>query len=127
MQAEEVLSAYVEDYFESVAALSYGDLERRQQGFHASLAFGAAGIAYACWYAARVLGDPALLDEAQRWVDTGVGGQRRKLAFLVPLAALRRRPPGHFLYGSAGLAFARVLVADARGDAPARSRALARF
>lgn len=127
MDAKEVLFAYVEDYFDAIAALSYSDLQSRQHGFHSSLAFGAAGIAYACWYAGSMLDDGELLDEAERWVAMTAGRERDRLSFLVPLSELQERPASHYLYGEAGLVFVRVLVAHARHDAPAREAALTRF
>jgi len=127
MQVQDVLASYVEDYFEALSGFSYGDLERRQHGFHASLAFGAAGIAYACWHAALVLGEPELLEEAERWLAATRGRERDRLSFLVPMSKLRERPASHFLFGEAGLAFVRALVAHARQEEAARAAALDRF
>jgi hypothetical protein len=125
MNASNVLLAHVEDYFERLSRLSYGDLQRRQAGFHASLAFGAAGVAYACWHTALVLDEPELLDEAARWL----GGIREetRLSFRVPLSEIPERPASQFLYGEAGLVFVRALVAHARRDEPARNAAFTRF
>ena len=127
MQAKDILSIYIDDYFDAIRAFSYDDLERCQQGFHASLAYGAAGIAYACWYAGRVLGDRGLLDEAERWVRSAVDRQRKQLAFLVPTARLRQRPPSHFLYGRVGLSFVQVLVAHAKRNQQAQAFAVSQF
>ncbi len=127
MEVNDVLAAYVEDYFEILSGLSYGDLERRQHGFHASLAFGAAGIAYACWHTALVLEEPELLDEAERWLAATQGREQDRLSFLVPLSELKERPASHFLFGEAGLVFVRALVSHARQDEAARVTAITRF
>ena len=127
MQVEDVLAAYVEDYFETLSGISYTDLERRQPGFHSSLAFGAAGVAYACWHTALVLDEADLLDEAERWLGATRGREKDRLSFLVPLSKRQERPASHFLYGEAGLVFVRALVAHARQDAVARGTALALF
>jgi len=127
MQVDDVLVAYVEDYFETLSGLSYSDLERRQDGFHASLAYGAAGIAYACWHTALVLEEPELLDEAERWLAATRGREQDRLSFLVPLSELRERPASHFLFGEAGLVFVRALVSHARQDEAARATAITRF
>jgi hypothetical protein len=127
MQVHDVLAAHLEDYFELLSRLSYPDLERRQHGFHASLAYGAAGVAYACWHTALALGEPELLDEAARWLGATRGRERDRLSFLVPLSELRERPAYHFLFGEAGLVFVRALVAHTRGEDAGRAAALARF
>jgi eukaryotic-like serine/threonine-protein kinase len=127
IQVDDVLAAYVEDYFEALSALSYRNLEGRQPGFHASLAFGAAGIAYACWHTALMLDEPELLEEAERWLAAATGRERDRLAFLVPMSELRERPASHFLFGEAGLVFVRALVSHARRDEAARDAAIARF
>lgn len=125
--AEDVLLAYAEDYFERLGALSFGEMAERQQGFFSSFAFGAAGVAYTCWYAARAMDDSELLEEAERWSREALAHQRHRLAFRVPRSELAHRPPSHFLYGLAGALFVRALVAHSRGDARARQRALRRF
>jgi hypothetical protein len=125
--AEEILSAVVEDYLERVDSLSFPEMAAGQQGFHSSLAFGAAGIAYACWYAARVLDDPGLLEPAERWSREALVHQRHRLAFRVPKSELAHRPPSQFLYGLAGVFFVRALVAHSRGDVRVRDRSLRRF
>lgn len=127
LQIEDVLAAYVEDYFEALSGLSYADLEARQHGFHASLAYGAAGIAYACWHTALALDEPELLDEAERWLAATTGRERDRLSFLVPQSKLRERPASHFLFGEAGLVFVRALVSHARQDEAARVAAITRF
>ena len=127
MQVNDVLAAYVEDYFESLSSLSYADIEHRQHGFHASLAYGAAGVAYACWHTALVLEEPELLEEAERWLAATQGREQDRLSFLVPLSELRERPPSHFLFGEAGLVFVRALVSHARQDKAAWDTAITRF
>jgi hypothetical protein len=125
---EEVLLASAEDYFDRLSALSFEEMARRQTGFYSSLAFGASGIAYAFWHGARLLeGDPELLEQAERWSREAVARQHHRLAFLVPGSQIAERPPGHFLFGLAGVYFVRALVAISRQDRKARARALARF
>jgi hypothetical protein len=127
MQLQDVLAAYLEDYWEALSGTSYADLESRQHGFHASLAFGAAGVAYACWHAARALGEPELLNEAGRWLSATSGREQDRLSFLVPFSSVQERPASHFLYGEAGLVFVRALVSHAREDAVESAAAFARF
>lgn len=98
--AEEILSAVVEDYFERIEALSFAEMAAGQEGFRSSLAFGAAGIAYTCWYAARVLDDSGLLELAERWIREALARQRHRLAFRVPKSELAHRPRGRPCGGS---------------------------
>jgi hypothetical protein len=126
MCTQEILSAYLEDYFEAMAGLSCRDVARRQSGLFASLAFGAAGIAYAHWYAGFVLGDTDLLQRAEEWSRSAITRHRNPLAFLGPPGG-RGMPPGAFLYGRAGLYFVRVLSAHSRGATQAYHRAISRF
>lgn len=128
MEPREILAAYVEDYFDALSGLCYDDLAQYQSGGFANLAFGAAGIAYACWNVGRVLQDDELLAAAETWVRAAVARQRGDLAF-----SLEKQPskgailPGALVFGPAGLYLVRVLVADARADRAARRRAVARF
>jgi len=119
---------YLDDYFASLAGLSWADLARRQEGLYASLAFGAAGVAYAHWYAGYLRGDEVLLAEAERWIRAALAGQRHRLAFLSPQARPEdTMPSGAYLYGRSGLCFVRALIARSCGDRRAEQRALARF
>jgi len=124
----ELLDAYLDDYFAAMARLSWADLARRQEGFYSSLAFGAAGIAYAHWYAGILRADEDLLEEAERWIRSALAGQKHGFAFLGPGShPAFRMSPGACLYGRSGLSFVRALVARWRGDRRAERRALARF
>ena len=124
----EIFGAYIDDYFASIARLSWADLVRDQEGLYASLAFGAAGIAYAHWYAGYLRGDEILLAEAERWVRAALAGQRHRFAFLTPRAQPGdRMPPGACLYGRAGLFFIRALIARSCDERRAEQRALACF
>lgn len=123
-----LFGVYLDDYFASFAQSSWGDLVSRQAGLYASLAFGAAGIAYAHWYAGYLQGDETLLEGAERWIGAALAGQRRHHAFLGPGAPrAARMPAGAYLYGPCGLSFVRALVARSCGDRRAERRALARF
>jgi serine/threonine-protein kinase len=126
--APDLFDAYLDDYFTSTASLSWADLVEDQNGLCASLAFGAAGIAYAHWYAGTLGGDEHLLAEADRWIRAALAGQRHRLAFLEAGARREdRMPPGAYLYGRVGLSFVRALVARSRDERQAERRALARF
>ena len=125
---QEFLDAYLDDYFATIGRMSWADLPRCQEGLYASLAFGAAGIAYACWYGGYLKGDEALLEEAERWIGAALAGQGHRLAFVGPTAHPGdRMPPGAYLFGRSGLYFVRALVARSRADRRAEQRALARF
>lgn len=123
MQAQEILSGYLDDYFGEMSRLGYGDLRRRQRGLFTSLAFGAAGVAYAHWYAGTVLADPGLLDSAERWSRSALLAQHGRLAFVGP-GAQNGMPPPAYLYGRAGLYFTHALVAQARRK---RQEAIGKF
>jgi eukaryotic-like serine/threonine-protein kinase len=126
MQATEILSAYLQDYFEEMRDLSYCAMRRRQAGLYTSLAFGAAGISYAHWYAALVTGDDEYLEEAERWIGSALRAQNGPLAFVGP-GASGAIPRFAYLYGAAGLFFMKALVADSRGARRARGSAVASF
>lgn len=126
MNTEEIFSAYLTDYLSTMSRLSYQDLARTQSGLYASLSFGAAGIAYACWYAGFVLTDVDLLQESDRWAASAVNRQRNALAFLGPPGG-NGIPPGALLYGRAGLYFLRALTAHSCGKTKACRRAISRF
>jgi hypothetical protein len=126
MHPTEILSAYLADYFSEMSTFSYSALTRAQSGLFASLAFGAAGIAYTHWYTGIVLGDDDLLQSAEHWIGSAIIRQRNSLAFLGPPGG-KGMPPGAFLYGRAGLYFVRALVAHSRGTTKAYHRAISRF
>jgi hypothetical protein len=127
-QTKALLADYTEDYFALMERSAWDDLARRQRGRLVSLAFGAAGVAYAHWYAARIRDEERLLAGAERWLRAALRRQRSALAF----HGLRGGPraelaPGALIYGRAGLCFLRALVAQARADRRGRARALAGF
>jgi serine/threonine-protein kinase len=124
----EIFGVYLEDYLAAARRRSWADLPRGQQGLYGSLAFGAAGIAYAHWYAGYLTGNEPLLDEADRWIRGALAGQRNRLAFLGPAAPPgARMPAGAYLYGLGGVHFVHALIARAREDRRAERRALRRF
>lgn len=123
MQVQEIFSDYLDDYFGEMSRLGYGDLRRRQKGLFSSLAFGAAGVAYAHWHAGTVLADPGLLDAAERWSRSALLAQHGRLAF-VGLGAESGMAPSAYLYGRAGLYFTHALVAQARRT---RQEAIGKF
>jgi eukaryotic-like serine/threonine-protein kinase len=128
ISVSELFETYLEDYFAALAPLSMADLPNLQEGFYSSLAFGAAGIAYAHWYAYHLRGEADLLDRADTWIRAAQAGQRRRLAFVNPAVLPGdRMPEGAFLYGRTGLSFVRALIARSGGDRRAERRALARF
>jgi serine/threonine-protein kinase len=124
----ELLDIYLEDYFAAHDDLTWAGLRRRQQGCHASLAFGGAGIAYAFWYAGHLRGDPELLRRAELWIRQSFAGRRNRLAFLYhgtqPGVAM---PPCAYLYGRTGLHFTAALIARSLADHRAEARALTHF
>ena len=125
---QELIDAYLDDYFVSLGDSSWTELLHHQEGNYASLAFGAAGIAYAFWYAGYLNGGEALLEAAGRWARSALAGQRHRHAFLGSQAQDgSRMPPGAYLYGRAGLYFVRTLIARSLGEGRAEKRALARF
>jgi Lanthionine synthetase C-like protein len=128
MSTAEIFDAYLDDYLGSMAELSWSDIVRRQQGFYANLAYGAAGIAYAHWYAGYLRQDTWLLGEAERWIRAALAGQRHRFAFVdkraLPVDAIS---PGAYLVGRTGLYVVRALVAHSRDDRRTTWRALTRF
>jgi serine/threonine-protein kinase len=126
MHARDILSAYLQDYFEEMRDLSYRELRQRQPGLFAGLAFGAAGVSYAHWYAALMTGDGEHLEEAERWIRSALRGQHTPLAFAGPGAG-GGIPRCAYLYGAAGLYFTKALVADARGSRRACEAATGSF
>ncbi len=131
--AEELLEAYAEDWLAELDGLGWSDLARRQRGRLASLAFGAAGIAWAHRHAARALGDERLLAAAERWIVEALRRRRSPWAYhgsaahssaAGPRAELA---PAALLYGTAGLWAARALIAHDLGGRRARERAIGRL
>jgi eukaryotic-like serine/threonine-protein kinase len=128
LQANEIFSLYCDDYRAAMASLAFSDLKRRQGDLLCSLAFGAAGIAYAAWYGGVVGGEAALFAEAGRWLRAAYRAQRGRLAFLGANARPgAQMPPGSLIYGAAGLPFLGALLAHSRGDRRARALAVERF
>lgn len=115
------LAEYASGYVEAVTALSYRDIERQQKRPHASVAFGAAGIAYALWRGSQRLGRPELLAPARRWIADAWRARSARDAFAsadLPRADWR----GSTAYGPAGVALVAALIAPAREAAAWRDR-----
>jgi hypothetical protein len=127
MQAQEIFSVYVENYLEEMGGFSYAALRGRQAGLFANLAFGAAGISYAFWYAALLTRDDRHLDTAERWLRSALRAQHGPLAFVGPPGDRHCIPRFAYLYGRAGLCFMRALMADSRGNRRPRNAAIASF
>ncbi|HTG35615.1 MAG TPA: lanthionine synthetase LanC family protein [Thermoanaerobaculia bacterium] len=125
MQIREILSRYLHGYFEEVDRLGYGDLRRRQRSLFASLAFGAAGIAYTQWYAGHVLNEPERFETANRWINSALRAQHGLLAFVGPGEGTM--PSCAVLYGRAGLHFVHALIANAKGARRTQYAAIRRF
>jgi hypothetical protein len=130
VEPREVLEAYVDDYRERMERLSCDELARRQGGRTVSLAFGAAGIAYAHWHVATVLGDERFLAGAERWMGEAWRRRADASAYFpagdavrlagegdAPPAAVdgRRLADGAHLLGEIGVRWTRVLIAAATG------------
>lgn len=129
-----LFALYTDDYFRSMAELGYRDLETAQDGKLASLAYGAAGIAWVHWFAGRVERNPDLVQRAYRWLEAALAREHEPEAFLEPSTALEQgaapaaaMPGGAFLLGRAGLHFTRALVAHTLGELDAAAEAIARF
>lgn len=107
----------LDDYFDSVEGWSWADLEHRQEGLTASLAFGAAGLAYAHAEAGLHLRDEALLDRADAWVRAAEAHEDDPHAFLGHGAEPgAKMPPGAFLFGPLGLHWTAARIAEIRRD-----------
>lgn len=125
MQIREILFTYLRGYFEDIDRLDYRDVRRRQTSLFASLAFGAAGIAYTHWYAGYVLNEPERFAAADRWIRSALRAQHGPVAFVG--RGEGRMPGCAFLYGRAGLHFMQGLIAHARGAQRTRRAAIGRF
>lgn len=128
MQANELLQSYIDDYFEAVDRLGYDGVKARQEGRFASLADGAAGIAYAHWHVARQSGREDLLEGAERWIGWAWESRHDGPAFFPQAGGAKRDLlHGAFLFGQLGLCFARLLIARAGGRQRQAGRALDDF
>jgi hypothetical protein len=99
-------------YLEQARAMTYEELRARQDAPYASLALGAAGLAYFFWRAAVERRDDALLELAHRWARAAT---RAPLADFVAPGLTAATVRGSLYYGPDGALFARILVAHARG------------
>src|SRR6186713_3276414 len=119
-----ILERYVSSYLDEVAELSYGQLADYQSPPFATLACGAAGIAYALWRASRR--HPALLPAARRWTDEALAARSRDDAFAGGVFGDRHARDSLF-YGPAGIDLCDALVSQAAGEAGRAGDAFARF
>lgn len=119
-----ILERYVGGYLEEVTALSYGDLADYQSPPFATVACGAAGIAYALWRASRR--DPTLLPAARRWTDEALAASSREDAF-VGAGFEPEHARSSLFYGPAGLDLCDALVSQAIGDTRRAEQAFGRF
>ncbi|HEU5059086.1 MAG TPA: lanthionine synthetase LanC family protein [Kofleriaceae bacterium] len=119
-----ILERYVSGYLEEVTALSYGQLADYQSPPFATLACGAAGIAYALWRAGRR--DRSLLAAARRWTDEALAGCTREDAF-VGGGIEAEHTQSSLFYGPAGLDLCDALISQATGDEARAQQALGRF
>src|SRR5262249_25810113 len=108
-----VLRAYVDAYLQEIGQLTYADLCAVQEPPHASVAYGAAGVAYALCRAGETLANRELLRQAWRWAGWARDGARRRGAFDDPGDA--RRVSRHALfYGRLGIHAVRARIAHAQ-------------
>lgn len=126
MQIRKILSTYLYGYFEEMDHLVYRDLRRCQQGLLASLAFGAAGIAYTYWFAGHVLKEPGRFETADRWIRSALRAQHGPMAF-VGWPGAGTMPGCALLYGRAGLHFMYALIANAKDARRTQYAAIGRF
>jgi hypothetical protein len=117
-----ILERYVSGYLDEVTALTYAELADYQSPPFATVACGAAGIAYALWRA----GDPALLPAARRWTDEALAARSRDDAF-VGAGFAEEHTRSSVFYGPAGIDLCDALVSQATGDAARARQAFARF
>jgi eukaryotic-like serine/threonine-protein kinase len=123
-QYRAILERYVSGYLDEIAALSYDDLADYQTPPFATLACGAAGIAYALWRASRR--DPALLPAARRWADEALAARSREDAFVGGAFAVESARSSLF-YGPAGIDLCDALISQATGSARRAEQAFGRF
>ena len=119
-----ILERYAQGYLDEVAALSYEQLGDYQSPPFATLACGAAGIAYALWRASRR--DRALLPAARRWTDEALAAGSRADAF-VGGGFEDEDARSSLFYGPAGIDLCDALVSHAEGDAHRAQQAFGRF
>lgn len=133
LEIQQALEAYVEEYFDRMDPLSGQDLMHGQDGRFASLAFGAAGIAYAYWHGAVTTGRTEWLRGARRWIRWAHERRDERVAFFSrhddagPPEDWQDLAAGAFLYGRVGIDFVRALVAHTTADGPELERALEEF
>ena len=133
MEIQEALEAYVEEYFDRMDPRSVPELMHGQDGRVASLAFGAAGIAYAYWHGAVTTNRKVWLRGARRWIRQAHERRDENVAFFPrhpdagPPEDWRDLAAGAFLYGRVGIDFVRALVAHTTADGPELERALEEF
>lgn len=133
MDIQEALEAYIENYFDRLEQLGFEGVMEDQDGRFASLAFGAAGIAYAYWHAALRTGREEWREGARRWVRWAHEHSATSVAFFPRKG--EPRPPedwrdlatGAFLYGRVGIDFVRALVAHSTADDADLQQALREF
>jgi len=119
-----ILERYVSGYLDEVAELSYEQLADYQDPPYATLACGAAGIAFALWRASRR--DPALLPAARRWTDQALAARSRDDAFTGGVFGDHHARDSLF-YGPAGLDLCDALVSGAEGNVRRAQQAFVRF
>lgn len=95
----------------------------------ASVAAGAAGIAYMLWRVATIQAEPALVEHAGRWLEQAEVEARRPRGFLNPGLGLTADRLGQTspYHGPSGIFAVRALIAQARGDARLRQLPIQRF
>jgi eukaryotic-like serine/threonine-protein kinase len=93
----------------------------------ATLADGAAGVAYFLLRHARFGGGERSLEAARCWSERAVSARKRKGAFASESEAFDSIPPTSVLYREPGVWWVRALVASAAGDAQVAEHAGGRF
>lgn len=119
-----ILERYVGGYLDEVAALRYEELADYQSPPFATLACGAAGIAFALWRASRR--DRSLLGAARRWTDEALAARSRDDAFVGGGFADEHARSSLF-YGPAGIDLCDALVSRTEGDDRRAQQAFGRF
>ncbi len=106
------LRAYVDAYLGELTRFSYAELRQLQAPPHASVAYGAGGIAYALCRAGEEREDPRLLSRGWRWTSWAMEGTRLPGSLDVPGAPVTDRQA--IYYGRLGLVAVRARLARAR-------------
>src|SRR5688500_10986135 len=118
------LRYFVSSWTRQIQSISYADLPRRQDPPFASLTFGAAGIAFALLRVGEALEDRDLLMRGERWARVAERNLGPPPSLQVPAGVAAG---ASLAYGGDGIRLLKILLAQARGDAPLAQRRVGSF